>query len=108
MFQNWRTCFAILDEDGSKDVSKQEFETLGFLFNFTPAAIRRIYLEFDISGKAELSYDDFELFVLAAIELQASLDKKEAEQQQLGTSYKPTTWNLAYNKMRSLVVREGR
>ena len=86
MFQNWRTCFAILDEDGSKDVSKQEFETLGFLFNFTPAAIRRIYQEFDISGKAELSYDDFELFVLAAIELQASLDKKEALQE--GTSHK--------------------
>ena len=76
MFRNWRTCFAILDEDGSKDVSKQEFETLGFLFNFTPAAIRRIYKEFDISGKSELSYDDFELFVLAAIELQMSLDKK--------------------------------
>ena len=65
--------------DGSKDVSKQEFETLGFLFNFSPAAIRRIYQEFDISGKSELSYDDFELFVLAAIELQASLDRNEVK-----------------------------
>lgn len=77
MYQNWRTCFAILDADGSNDVSKQEFETLGFLFNFKPAAIRRIYQEFDISGKAELSFDDFELFVLAAIELQSSLDKQQ-------------------------------
>jgi hypothetical protein len=56
-------------------VSKNEFETLGFLFNFTPNAIRRIYKEFDISGKAELGYDDFELFVLAAIELQQSMDE---------------------------------
>jgi len=80
MFQNWRTCFQILDEDGSKDVSQNEFETLGFLFNFTPAAIRRIYAEFDISGKAELSYNDFELFVLAAIELQASIDKSHTQE----------------------------
>jgi Ca2+-binding EF-hand superfamily protein len=87
MFQNWRTCFQILDADGSKDVSKNEFETLGFLFNFTPAAIRRIYAEFDISGKAELSYADFELFVLAAIELQATIDKNQAQEIQ-----KPSTF----------------
>ena len=87
MFQNWRTCFQILDADGSKDVSKNEFETLGFLLNFTPAAIRRIYAEFDISGKSELSYEDFELFVLAAIELQATLDKQQTQQVQTPSNF---------------------
>ena len=52
MFQNWRTCFEIFDADGSGDVSRKEFHTLGFLFNFTPAAIRRIYEEFDVTGKS--------------------------------------------------------
>lgn len=32
MFQHWRSCFELLDEDGSKAVSKQEFETLGKYF----------------------------------------------------------------------------
>eukprot|EP00842_Homolaphlyctis_polyrhiza_P003502 jgi/Hompol1/4152/HPOL_006949-RA len=77
MFQNWRTCFEILDADGSGDVSRKEFQTLGFLFNFTPTAVRRIYKEFDVTGNAELDNDDFQLFVLAAIELQASIDKKD-------------------------------
>ncbi|KAL2917630.1 EF-hand calcium-binding domain-containing protein 9 [Polyrhizophydium stewartii] len=76
MFQNWRSCFEILDADGSGDVSRKEFQTLGFLFNFTPAAIRRIYQEFDVTGNSELDNEDFQLFVLAAIELQADMDRK--------------------------------
>ena len=98
MFQNWRTCFQILDADGSKDVSKNEFETLGFLLNFTPAAIRRIYAEFDISGKSELSYEDFELFVLAAIELQATLDKQQqAQQVQTSSNFLEKTYKYIYD-----------
>jgi Ca2+-binding EF-hand superfamily protein len=52
MYQHWRTCFEILDEDGSKEVSRTEFETLGFLFNSTPQAVRKIYREFDVTGNA--------------------------------------------------------
>ncbi|KAI8911493.1 hypothetical protein EDD86DRAFT_245773 [Gorgonomyces haynaldii] len=76
MFRNWRTCFEILDADGSGAVSKEEFETLGFLFNFSSNAIKRIYDEFD-----ELDRDDFQLFVLAAIDLQQGIDIKHREMQ---------------------------
>jgi Ca2+-binding EF-hand superfamily protein len=70
MYQHWRTCFEILDEDGGKTISINEFSTLGFLFNFTPRAIKHIYDEFDVTGNAELDYSEFRLFVLAAIEMQ--------------------------------------
>ena len=82
LFQNWKTCFEILDADGnsrfdegSGEVSMNEFQTLGFLFNFSSAAIKRIYEEFHIAGRKELDQSDFQLFVLAAVELQDKLDK---------------------------------
>ena len=53
-----------------------EFQTLGFLFNFSKTAIRHIYEEFNIAGKKELDQSDFQLFVLAAVELQGKLDKR--------------------------------
>lgn len=54
MYQHWRTCFELLDEDGSKEVSRTEFELLGFLFNFTHKAVGTIYKEFDVTGNAVL------------------------------------------------------
>ncbi|KAJ3061947.1 EF-hand calcium-binding domain-containing protein 9 [Podochytrium sp. JEL0797] len=74
MYQHWRTCFSILDEDGGGTISIAEFCTLGFLFNFTPQAIQNIYKEFDVAGTQELDYSEFRLFVLAAIEMQKRLD----------------------------------
>ena len=50
LYRHWRTCFELLDEDGSKAVSRSEFETLGFLFGFSRTAVKRIYDEFDVSG----------------------------------------------------------
>jgi Ca2+-binding EF-hand superfamily protein len=79
MYQHWRTTFEILDEDGSKEVSRTEFETLGFLFNFTPQAVRKIYQEFDVTGNSELDYKEFRLFVLAAIDMQTKLENKAKE-----------------------------
>ncbi|KAI9207364.1 uncharacterized protein BJ171DRAFT_494411 [Polychytrium aggregatum] len=79
MYQHWRTCFEVLDEDGSKAVSLKEFETLGFLFNFTPHAIRQIYGEFDINGTKELDNSEFRLFVLAAMDYQSVLESKSKE-----------------------------
>ncbi|ORY49904.1 EF-hand [Rhizoclosmatium globosum] len=76
MYQHWRTCFEILDEDGGRTISLTEFCTLGFLFNFTPRAIQNIYKEFDVAGNMELDYSEFRLFVLAAIEMQKRLDNE--------------------------------
>ena len=42
--------FELLDEDGSGDISAEEFESFGFLFNFQGSAVRQIFKEFDISG----------------------------------------------------------
>ena len=50
MYRHWSTCFELLDEDGSKSVSRKEFETLGVLFNFGSRAVKKIFNEFDVSG----------------------------------------------------------
>lgn len=50
MYRHWRTCFELLDEDGSKTVSREEFETLGFLFNFSKKAVKNIFEAFDASS----------------------------------------------------------
>ncbi|KAJ3371500.1 EF-hand calcium-binding domain-containing protein 9 [Allomyces arbusculus] len=76
LYRHWRTCFELLDEDGSKAVSREEFETLGFLFGFSRAAVKRIYDEFDVSGNQELDYNEFRLFVFAAIDAQEDLERR--------------------------------
>ena len=60
LYRHWRTCFEILDEDGSKSVSKQEFETLGFLFNFSRRAVKKIYAAFDVTGNS-VTYRNFDI-----------------------------------------------
>ncbi len=60
---------------GSGKVSFKEFQTLGFLFNFSAGAIRKIYQEFYTAGTTELDTSDFQLFVLAAVDLQSKIDK---------------------------------
>lgn len=95
LFQNWKTCFEILDGDGtlivhrlqlnnhnigSGKVSLKEFQTLGFLFNFSTSAIRKIYAEFHTAGTTELDTSDFQLFVLAAVEIQGKIDKLRQEE----------------------------
>ena len=46
MFRHWRTVFELLDVDGSKSVSAEEFATIGSLIGFGKFAINRI---FDVS-----------------------------------------------------------
>ena len=58
----------------------KEFQTLGFLFNFSSSAIKKIYQEFHTAGTTELDTSDFQLFVLAAVELQSKLDKTRHEE----------------------------
>ena len=42
--------FELLDADGSNNISADEFESFGFLFNFDGGAVRHIFKEFDVSG----------------------------------------------------------
>ena len=76
LYKHWRTCFELLDEDGSKAVSKDEFVTLGYLFGFSSEAVKQIYKEFDVSGNKELDIEEFRLFVFEAINVQQQLDSK--------------------------------
>jgi hypothetical protein len=43
--------FELLDEDGSSNISANEFEGFSFLFNFEGRAVSQIFNEFDVSGK---------------------------------------------------------
>ena len=45
-----RTVFELLDADGSGNISGDEFENFGFLFNFEASAVNQIFREFDVSG----------------------------------------------------------
>lgn len=80
---HWRTCFELLDQDGSKSVSREEFETLGFLFNFTKNAVKRIYEVFDVSGNSELENSEFRLFIFAALDMQATLEQEKARNEEI-------------------------
>lgn len=42
--------FELLDADGSNNISGDEFENFGFLFNFEASAVSQIFKEFDVSG----------------------------------------------------------
>lgn len=74
MYQNWKTCFELLDEDGSKTISRKEFETLGLIFNFSSQAVKSIYREFDVKNEG-LDYDQFHLLAIAAIDKQEALER---------------------------------
>lgn len=50
LFHHSRTCFELFVEPESKTITRKEFETLGFLFNFSKEAVGRIFDEFDVSG----------------------------------------------------------
>ena len=50
IYRHSRTVFELLDTDGSNNISGEEFENFGFLFNFDVSTVRRLFKEFDISG----------------------------------------------------------
>lgn len=50
IFRHSHSVFELLDADGSGNISADEFEGFGFLFNFHKGAVREIFKEFDVSG----------------------------------------------------------
>lgn len=86
LWRHSRTCFELLDEDGSKAVSIEEFQTLGMLFDISRGAAVRIFREFDVDGSKELDYEEFKMFSLAAIDKQRQLDEEKAAHAAAGSS----------------------
>ena len=64
IFRHSRTVFELLDEDGSNDISAEEFESFGFLFNFQGSAVRQIFREFDVSGDQVSTIFNFSQFLV--------------------------------------------
>ena len=46
-----QTVFELLDEDGSTNISANEFEGFSFLFNFERRAVKQMFNEFNVSEK---------------------------------------------------------
>jgi Ca2+-binding EF-hand superfamily protein len=95
MYRHWNTCFELLDEDGSKSVSKNEFETLGVLFNFGSRAVNKIFNEFDVSGTREMNYNEFKLFMFAAMDTEIEIEKQNERKKKERTT-NDTTAQLKY------------
>ena len=61
IYRHSRAVFNIMDFDQSGSVSAEEFERIGFMFNFYSTAIRSIFKEFDVSGDSELDFKEFKV-----------------------------------------------
>ena len=92
--------FELLDADGSGNISGDEFENFGFLFNFEASAVNQIFREFDVSGDQvtrlmciydsytrscivclqELDYQEFRMFAMACIDRQNEMKEKRLQQ----------------------------
>eukprot|EP00002_Diphylleia_rotans_P004536 TRINITY_DN1338_c0_g1_i6.p1 TRINITY_DN1338_c0_g1~~TRINITY_DN1338_c0_g1_i6.p1 ORF type:complete len:159 (-),score=33.54 TRINITY_DN1338_c0_g1_i6:574-1050(-) len=77
LFRHSRTCFELLDDDGSEAISLREFERFGFLFNFGQSSIKSIFKEFDVSGDKELDYNEFRMFTFACIDRERELEEEK-------------------------------
>ncbi|XP_037091669.1 EF-hand calcium-binding domain-containing protein 9-like [Pollicipes pollicipes] len=81
IYRHSRAVFNIMDFDQSGTVSAEEFERIGFLFNFYSTAIRSIFKEFDVSGDSELDFKEFKLFAMACIDQQRAIWLSEQRKQ---------------------------
>ena len=79
LWRHSRTCFELLDEDGSNAVSMDEFETFGFIFNISKRASRKIFRDFDVDDSKELDYEEFRMFTLACLDKQKEIDAAGTE-----------------------------
>jgi len=72
---HWRTCFELLDVDGSKTITVPEFLSFGFIFNFNKKLVTQIFKEFDVDDNMSLDHDEFRMFTLYAIDKQMEYDE---------------------------------
>ena len=76
LFRHSRTCFELLDDDGSQAISLREFTRFGFIFNFGSLSINSIFKEFDVSGDKELDYNEFRMLTFACIDKERELEEQ--------------------------------
>ena len=78
LFRHARTCFELLDEDGSGTISVKELRNFGFLFGFSASSVRSIFKEFDVTGDKELTYNEFRMFSFACMDREKELQQANA------------------------------
>lgn len=102
IYRHSRAVFNIMDFDGSGTVSAEEFERIGFLFNFYSTAVKAIFKEFDVSGDSELDFKEFKLFAMACIDQQRAIwlseQRKHLSKSQLDFLLDNRDMLLAYAK----------
>lgn len=76
LWNHSRTCFELIDADGSNEVSRAEFETFAFMFNISKKASRDIFKDFDKDNSEELDYEEFRMFTMACLDKQFELDQR--------------------------------
>ena len=86
LWRHSRTCFELLDGDGSNAISLEEFSGFGFIFNISKQAASEIFRDFDVDGSKELDYEEFQMFTLACLDKQAEIEAKKEWQQRVKDS----------------------
>jgi len=81
LWNHSRTCFELIDVDGSNAVSRNEFETFAFMFNISKKASRDIFKDFDKDNSEELDYEEFRMFTMACLDKQYELDTRHQQVQ---------------------------
>ena len=74
-----RLVFDLIDDDGSGNISVDEFKEYGFLFGLDDNNIRETFGEYDISGDKELDYAEFQMFTYACIETQKAQEQRRKD-----------------------------
>ncbi|XP_062507241.1 EF-hand calcium-binding domain-containing protein 9-like [Corticium candelabrum] len=82
IYKHSRTVFDLLDEDGSNNVSIEEFKTIGFLFNFNKTIVKDLFKEFDVSGDQHLDYQEFRMFAMACIDKQTEQESRNRQKEE--------------------------
>ncbi|OQV16549.1 putative EF-hand calcium-binding domain-containing protein 9 [Hypsibius exemplaris] len=62
-----KMCFTLMDEDFSGSISAEEFTGVGFLWNLEEKQILKIFKEYDVNGDAEIDWEEFRFFAMAAL-----------------------------------------
>eukprot|EP00736_Rhodelphis_marinus_P011467 Rmarinus@m.5563 len=106
LYKHSRTCFELLDIDGSGAITIVEFQRFGFVFNISNRASQQIFREFDVDDSKELDYEEFRMFCLAAIDKQLEIEEemriKEEKRMQRRKRFRESKFRRIFDKVISI------
>jgi len=81
LWNHSRTCFELIDTDGSNAVSRKEFERFAFMFSIGRKAAKNIFSDFDKDNSEELDYEEFRMFTMACLDKQNEINESRTNRQ---------------------------